>query len=253
MRETPRSQGTAGDARAEPPQPRLDRAIAHTTGASGSGTPHRSDGRPPHTPRGARQPDPHQRAEATPPASALWLARRQVRPVGGTPAARPLPQACRGTGHAHLTEGLLGEHEGGDLPLSSNRSPQPSREHVSPRREQGAQRGGARQRFYAVLQHLDLQLQPLHGLGQDPRLGQGSGLSLLHLLEIQMGPRQLVTSDCGLLVVTLGRHIDVGAGEIRHELPSQNLVRAHLVQGYATSALAHVGARAASVPNTDRI
>ncbi|MET9436836.1 phosphatase PAP2 family protein [Streptomyces sp. NPDC006551] len=56
MRETPRSQGTAGDNRAEPPQPRLDRALAHTAGAFGSGTPHRSDGRPPHTPRGARQP-----------------------------------------------------------------------------------------------------------------------------------------------------------------------------------------------------
>ncbi|MGW0467969.1 phosphatase PAP2 family protein [Streptomyces sp. NPDC003027] len=56
MRETPRSQGTAGDNRAEPPQPRLDRAFAHTAGAFGSGTPHRSDGRPPHTPRGARQP-----------------------------------------------------------------------------------------------------------------------------------------------------------------------------------------------------
>ncbi|MBT2441630.1 phosphatase PAP2 family protein [Streptomyces sp. ISL-36] len=56
MRETPRSQGTAGDTRAEPPQPRLGRAFAHTAGASGSGTPHRSDGRPPHTPRGARQP-----------------------------------------------------------------------------------------------------------------------------------------------------------------------------------------------------
>ncbi|MEV4949170.1 phosphatase PAP2 family protein [Streptomyces sp. NPDC053755] len=56
MRETPRSQETAGDTRAEPPQPRLDRALAHTAGASGSGTPHRSDGRPPHTPRGERQP-----------------------------------------------------------------------------------------------------------------------------------------------------------------------------------------------------
>ncbi|MFE3522291.1 phosphatase PAP2 family protein [Streptomyces sp. NPDC059161] len=54
MRETPRPQGTAGDSRAEHPQPCPGRALAHTTGASGSGTPHRSDGRPPHTPRGAR-------------------------------------------------------------------------------------------------------------------------------------------------------------------------------------------------------
>ncbi|MFG3284368.1 phosphatase PAP2 family protein [Streptomyces sp. NPDC048111] len=54
MRETPRPQGTAGDSRAELPQPCPGRALAHTTGASGSGTPHRSDGRPPHTPRGER-------------------------------------------------------------------------------------------------------------------------------------------------------------------------------------------------------
>ncbi|MFI8522093.1 phosphatase PAP2 family protein [Streptomyces sp. NPDC085481] len=58
MRETPR---------AEPPQPRPDRAIAHTAGALGSGTPHRSDGRPPHTPRGARQPGPGDRPGTTPP------------------------------------------------------------------------------------------------------------------------------------------------------------------------------------------
>ncbi|HEY9371262.1 MAG TPA: phosphatase PAP2 family protein [Streptomyces sp.] len=67
MRETPRPQGTAGS-RAEPPQPRPDRALAHTTGASGSGTPHRSDGRPPHTPRGARRPGLDDRPGATPPA-----------------------------------------------------------------------------------------------------------------------------------------------------------------------------------------
>ncbi|MFF6776385.1 phosphatase PAP2 family protein [Streptomyces sp. NPDC012637] len=58
MRETPR---------AEPPQPRPHRAFAHTTGALGSGTPHRSDGRPPHTPRGARQPGPGDRPGTTPP------------------------------------------------------------------------------------------------------------------------------------------------------------------------------------------
>ena len=58
MRETPRPQGTAGDAGPGLPQRRTGRAIAHTAGASGSGTPHRSDGRSPHTPRGARQTDP---------------------------------------------------------------------------------------------------------------------------------------------------------------------------------------------------
>ncbi|MBL1289060.1 phosphatase PAP2 family protein [Streptomyces sp. For3] len=58
MRETPRPQGTAGDAGPALPQRRTGRAIAHTAGASGSGTPHRSDGRSPHTPRGARQTDP---------------------------------------------------------------------------------------------------------------------------------------------------------------------------------------------------
>ncbi|MFF3248282.1 phosphatase PAP2 family protein [Streptomyces sp. NPDC002870] len=67
MRETPRSQGTASDTSAEPPQPRPGRALAHTTGASGSGTPHRSDGRPPQTPRGARQPGPAGPLGTTPP------------------------------------------------------------------------------------------------------------------------------------------------------------------------------------------
>ncbi|MFC5805720.1 phosphatase PAP2 family protein [Streptomyces formicae] len=67
MRETPRPQGTAGESRAEPPQPRPGCALAHTTGASGSGTPHRSDGRPPHTPRGARHTDPGGRLGTTPP------------------------------------------------------------------------------------------------------------------------------------------------------------------------------------------
>ncbi|MGY4913620.1 phosphatase PAP2 family protein [Streptomyces sp. 900116325] len=67
MRETPRSQGTAGDTGSEHPQHRPGRAIAHTTGASGSGTPHRSDGRSPQTPRGARQTDHGGRSGTTPP------------------------------------------------------------------------------------------------------------------------------------------------------------------------------------------
>ncbi|MFG2113060.1 phosphatase PAP2 family protein [Streptomyces sp. NPDC048718] len=58
MRETPR---------AEPPQPRPHRAFAHTAGALGSGTPHRSDARSPHTPRGARQPGQVDRPGTTPP------------------------------------------------------------------------------------------------------------------------------------------------------------------------------------------
>ncbi|MBO0516184.1 phosphatase PAP2 family protein [Streptomyces beijiangensis] len=67
MRETPRSQGTASDSRQGPPQFQPGRAFAHTTGASSSGNPHRSDGRPPHTPRGARYTDPALRSGTTPP------------------------------------------------------------------------------------------------------------------------------------------------------------------------------------------
>ncbi|MFE4171962.1 phosphatase PAP2 family protein [Streptomyces sp. NPDC056909] len=67
MRETPRSQGTAGDTGAEHPQPRFGRAFAHTTGDSGSGTPCRSDGRPPQTPRGVRYTDTDGRPGTTPP------------------------------------------------------------------------------------------------------------------------------------------------------------------------------------------
>ncbi|MCH0565374.1 MULTISPECIES: phosphatase PAP2 family protein [unclassified Streptomyces] len=67
MRETPRPRGTVGD-----PGPGLDelrpgRALAHTAGASGSGSPHRSDGRPPHTPRGARRSDPDGHPGTSPP------------------------------------------------------------------------------------------------------------------------------------------------------------------------------------------
>ncbi|MFJ1643639.1 phosphatase PAP2 family protein [Streptomyces sp. NPDC088258] len=67
MRDTPRSQGTAGDAEAGHPQRRFGRAFAHTTGASGSGSPHRSDGRPPQTPRGVRHTGPHGRPGTPPP------------------------------------------------------------------------------------------------------------------------------------------------------------------------------------------
>ncbi|MGY5013882.1 phosphatase PAP2 family protein [Streptomyces sp. 900105755] len=56
-----------GDFRPGPPQLRPGRALAHTTGASGSGSPHRSDGRSPQTPRGARRSDPDGRLGTTPP------------------------------------------------------------------------------------------------------------------------------------------------------------------------------------------
>ncbi|MFE0249814.1 phosphatase PAP2 family protein [Streptomyces sp. NPDC059010] len=56
-----------GDIRARPPQLRPGRALAHTTGASGSGSPHRSDSRPPQTPRGARPSGPDGRLGTTPP------------------------------------------------------------------------------------------------------------------------------------------------------------------------------------------
>ncbi|MFF4119121.1 phosphatase PAP2 family protein [Streptomyces sp. NPDC001714] len=56
-----------GDFRPGPPQLRPGRALAHTTGASGSGSPHRSDSRSPQTPRGARHSDPDGRLGTTPP------------------------------------------------------------------------------------------------------------------------------------------------------------------------------------------
>ncbi|MCX4697586.1 phosphatase PAP2 family protein [Streptomyces sp. NBC_01352] len=67
MRDTPRPQGTVGDIRPGPPQLRPGRALAHTTGASGSGSPHRSDNRSPQTPRGARPSDLIGRPGTTPP------------------------------------------------------------------------------------------------------------------------------------------------------------------------------------------
>ncbi|WP_228045081.1 phosphatase PAP2 family protein [Streptomyces ferrugineus] len=56
-----------GDFGPRPPQLRPGRALAHTPGASGSGSPHRSDSRPPQTPRGARPSDPDGRPGTTPP------------------------------------------------------------------------------------------------------------------------------------------------------------------------------------------
>ncbi|MGW0333345.1 phosphatase PAP2 family protein [Streptomyces sp. NPDC003011] len=56
-----------GEFRPGPPQLRPGRALAHTNGASGSGSPHRSDSRPPQTPRGARRPGPFGRPGTTPP------------------------------------------------------------------------------------------------------------------------------------------------------------------------------------------
>ncbi|MCQ8830202.1 phosphatase PAP2 family protein [Streptomyces malaysiensis] len=88
MRETPRSQGTAGDAEPVLPQPRPGCALAHTTGASGSGSPHRSDGRPPQTPRGARHTGRHGGPGTTP-------------PVPGPPTVHP-PSAPRAPFRAPL-------------------------------------------------------------------------------------------------------------------------------------------------------
>ncbi|WP_330307639.1 MULTISPECIES: phosphatase PAP2 family protein [unclassified Streptomyces] len=56
-----------GDTGSRPPQLRPGRALAHTPGASGSGSPHRSDSRPPQTPRGARHSDLDGRLGTTPP------------------------------------------------------------------------------------------------------------------------------------------------------------------------------------------
>ncbi|WP_063801659.1 phosphatase PAP2 family protein [Streptomyces curacoi] len=56
-----------GDIGPRPPQLRPGRALAHTTGASGSGSPHRSDSRSPQTPRGVRRSDPDGRLGTTPP------------------------------------------------------------------------------------------------------------------------------------------------------------------------------------------
>ncbi|MGW1073984.1 phosphatase PAP2 family protein [Streptomyces sp. NPDC002537] len=68
MNAPPRPQGTADTAESAHPHDRPGRAFAHDpTGASGSGHPHRSDGRPPHTPRGARHPDHHGGLGTSPP------------------------------------------------------------------------------------------------------------------------------------------------------------------------------------------
>ncbi|TLS41625.1 phosphatase PAP2 family protein [Streptomyces montanus] len=56
-----------GDTRSGPPQPHPGRAIAHTTGASGFRSPHRSDSRPPQTPRGVRRPGLDGRLGTSPP------------------------------------------------------------------------------------------------------------------------------------------------------------------------------------------
>ncbi|MFI5805500.1 phosphatase PAP2 family protein [Streptomyces sp. NPDC051561] len=68
MRETPRPQVTASETRTTLSRLRPGRAFAHTSGASGSGSPHRSDGETPHTPRGVRPSGPTDCPGATPPA-----------------------------------------------------------------------------------------------------------------------------------------------------------------------------------------
>ncbi|MFH9266472.1 phosphatase PAP2 family protein [Streptomyces sp. NPDC017546] len=85
MRETPRSRETATGAGPGLPPRRPGRAFAHS-GASGSGTPHRSDGRPPHTPRGARRTDPAGHPGTTPPVPG-WPAPLVLRLLGLGPLA----------------------------------------------------------------------------------------------------------------------------------------------------------------------
>lgn len=79
MRETPRPQGTADGSGPAHPQFRPGRALAHT-GASGSGNPHRSDSRPPQTPRGARPTDRTDRPGASPPVPGRSLFPRPLLP-----------------------------------------------------------------------------------------------------------------------------------------------------------------------------
>ncbi|OPF70886.1 phosphoesterase PA-phosphatase [Streptomyces antioxidans] len=93
MRETPRSQGTAGDAEPVLPQPRPGCALAHTTGAFGSGSPHRSDGRPPQTPRGARHTDRHGGPGTTPPVPGPPTVRSPSAPRAPLPAVLMPPVA----------------------------------------------------------------------------------------------------------------------------------------------------------------
>ncbi|MEV1048486.1 phosphatase PAP2 family protein [Streptomyces sp. NPDC049916] len=88
MRETPRPRETVGESGPELPLRRPGRAFART-GASGSGTSHRSDGRPPHTPRGARRTGPVGHP-GTPPPVPGWPASpvsRVLAPLGLLAAA----------------------------------------------------------------------------------------------------------------------------------------------------------------------
>ncbi|MEU3006475.1 phosphatase PAP2 family protein [Streptomyces sp. NPDC007020] len=81
MRETPRPRETVADSGQGLPQHRPEHALAHA-GADGSGAPHRSDGRPPHTPRGARRTDPAGHPGTTPPVPG-WPAPLSPRYVSG--------------------------------------------------------------------------------------------------------------------------------------------------------------------------
>ncbi|MDT9683811.1 phosphatase PAP2 family protein [Streptomyces sp. TRM76323] len=67
MREEPRPRETGGGSGSGLPRFRPGRAFAHTAGTSRTGDPHRSDGRPPHTPRGERHTGPAGRPGTTPP------------------------------------------------------------------------------------------------------------------------------------------------------------------------------------------
>ncbi|MGP3688773.1 phosphatase PAP2 family protein [Streptomyces sp. IBSNAI002] len=86
MSETPRSRATEGDSGTGLPQHRTGHAFAHT--------PHRSDSRPPQTPRGVRQPGPGGRPGTIP-------------PVPGRPATPLLTAALCGLLFALITWQVL--------------------------------------------------------------------------------------------------------------------------------------------------
>ncbi|MGW4033584.1 phosphatase PAP2 family protein [Streptomyces sp. NPDC004838] len=95
MRETPRPQETASGSEVEPPQPCLGRASAHNTGAFGSGTPHRSDGRSPQTPRGVRRPGPVGCFGTTPPVPGQPASLRSLFPFSVLRPRTSRPAAAR--------------------------------------------------------------------------------------------------------------------------------------------------------------
>ncbi|MFF0224558.1 phosphatase PAP2 family protein [Streptomyces sp. NPDC004629] len=111
-----------GGPRPGPPQLRPGRALAHTPGALGPGSPHRSDGRSPQTPRGARRSDPDGRLGTTPPVPgrptsflllaglpALLLALITWQVVADGPLVRADERLSRALRHPDRLSGLLSD------------------------------------------------------------------------------------------------------------------------------------------------